>query len=198
MNLSQDRTRGGSAARPECRRAGRDGATMDTLEAMMGRRSIRRYRNAPLPAPLLATLEDSLLAAPSAGNLQSRRFYFVFRDETRTQLAAAAYGQDFIQQAPLAVVCCANLEISRHYGARGRSLYCLQDVAASIQNMMLAAYSLGLGTVWVGAFDETEVSKILGLPGHIRPVAIVPVGYPDERPASPGRAERKQVIVHIR
>ncbi len=146
----------------------------------------------------MAILEDSLLAAPSAGNLQSRSFHFVFRDETRRRIADAAYGQDFIREAPLAVVCCANLEIAKHYGTRGKSLYCLQDVAASIQNMMLAAYSLGLGTVWVGAFDEAEVSTILRLPGHIRPVAIVPVGYPDERPPSPGRVDRKQAIVHLR
>ncbi len=151
-----------------------------------------------MPAPVLAILEDSLLAAPSAGNLQSRRFYFVFRDETRRRIAEAAYHQDFIREAPLAVVCCADLGIARHYGGRGKSLYCLQDVAASIENLMLAAYSLGLGTVWVGAFDETEVKRILDLPDHIRPVAVVPVGYPDERPPSPGRFDRRQVVFHIR
>ncbi len=101
-------------------------------------------------------------------------------------------------EAPLAVVCCADLTIARHYGARGKSLYCLQDVAASIQNMMLVAYSLGLGTVWVGAFDEREVSGILGLPDHIRPVAIVPVGYPDERPSSRGKIDRERIVFHIR
>lgn len=171
---------------------------MDVLDAVKGRRSVRRYRNAPIPAPVVETLEDSLLAAPSAGNLQSRGFYFVFRDQTRKHLAEAAYRQDFIHEAPLAVVCCADLEISRHYGARGTSLYCLQDVAASVQNLMLVAYSLGLGTVWVGAFDESEVRRILGLPDRMRPVAIVPVGYPDERPAAPGRVGRDQAIVRIR
>jgi Nitroreductase len=171
---------------------------MDVLEAVKGRRSIRRFKNAPLPASLLSTLEDGLLEAPSAGNLQSRRFYFVFRSETGRQLARAAYHQDFIQEAPLAVVCCANLKIASHYGERGRSLYCLQDVAASIENLMLVAYALGLGTVWVGSFDEKEVSRILNLPDHIRPVAIVPVGYPDENPPSPGRVGRDHAISHIR
>ena len=171
---------------------------MDVLEAIKGRRSIRRFKDAPIPASLLSLLENSLLEAPSAGNLQSRRFYYVFRGETGRQLARAAYHQDFIQEAPLAVVCCANLKIASQYGERGRSLYCLQDVAASIENLMLAAYALGLGTVWVGSFNEKEVIRILNLPDHIRPVAIVPVGYPDENPPSPGRVGGEHSIFHIR
>jgi nitroreductase len=171
---------------------------MEILDAVKGRRSIRRFTNTPLPASHLKDLEDSLLEAPSAGNLQSRRFYFVFRDETRKRLADAGYRQDFIAAAPLAVVCCADLTVANRYGERGRSLYCLQDVASSIQNLMLVAYSLGLGTVWVGAFDEREVSRILNLPDHLRPVAIVPVGYPDEKPPRPGRVRREEAIVHLR
>ncbi|HSL92453.1 MAG TPA: nitroreductase family protein [Candidatus Limnocylindrales bacterium] len=171
---------------------------MDILNAVKGRRSIRRFKDTPLPAPFLSALEESLLEAPSAGNLQSRRFYFVFRDEIRRRIALAAYHQDFIQEAPLAVVCCANLKVADHYGERGRSLYCLQDVAASVQNLMLVAYSLGLGTVWVGAFEEKEVGKILNLPENIRPVAVVPVGYPDENPPPPGRLRKEQVIFHVR
>lgn len=171
---------------------------MDVLDAVKGRRSIRRFKNTPIPASLISTLEESLLEAPSAGNLQSRRFYFVFRGETRAQIARAAYRQNFIQEAPLALVCCADLKIASHYRERGRSLYCLQDVAASIENLMLVAYSIGLGTVWVGAFDEKEVGKILNLADHIRPVAIVPVGYPDEDPPSHGRIGREHAIFHLR
>ena len=171
---------------------------MDILEAIKGRRSIRRFKVTPLPSPFLSTLEDSLLEAPSAGNLQSRRFYFIFRDETKKRIARAAYHQDFIQDAPLVVVGCANLKIADHYGERGSSLYCLQDVAASVQNLMLVAYSLGLGTVWVGAFDEKDVGKILNLPDDIRPVAVVPVGYPDENPPPPERFRKERVIFHLR
>lgn len=171
---------------------------MEIQDAIKGRRSIRRFRKTPVPPALLKTLEESLREAPSAGNLQSRRFYFVFRDKTRKQLADAAYGQEFIAEAPLAVVCCADLKLANQYGERGRSLYCLQDVAVSIQNLMLVAYSLGLGTVWVGAFNEKEVSKILTLPDHLRPVAIIPVGYPAESPSRPGKVPREESIVYIR
>lgn len=171
---------------------------MEILEAIKGRRSIRRFKKTPIPDSLLGTLEEGLLEAPSAGNLQSRRFYFVFRDEIRKRLAAASFGQESIAQAPLSVVCCADLKRADLYGNRGKSLYCLQDVAASVQNLMLAAYSLGLGTVWVGAFDEGEASKILDLPAHLRPVAIVPVGYPGESPTHPGRLPRGESIVYLR
>lgn len=171
---------------------------MDILDAVKGRRSIRRFKDTPIPESLLGTLEDSLLEAPSAGNLQSRRFVFVFRGETRKQLAEAAFRQNFIAEAPLSVVCCADLSIANRYGERGRTLYCLQDVAASIQNLMLVAYSLGLGTVWVGAFDEKRVSRILNLSEYLRPVAIIPVGYPDENPPRPLRVPREESIVHLR
>jgi nitroreductase len=170
---------------------------LEILDAIRGRRSIRRFKGGALPPHVLATLEESLLAAPSAGNLQSRRFHFVSRPEALRRIAAAAYGQDFIAQAPLAVVCSADLSIARRYGERGRTLYCLQDVAASVQNLMLAAYSLGLGTVWVGAFDEREVASILGLPASLRPVAVVPVGYPDEAPPPPERIDRDKAITRL-
>ncbi len=171
---------------------------MDVLEALRGRRSIRRFTKDPLPDRLLPVLEESLLLAPSAGNLQARRFWFVHREDLRRRIAVAAYGQEFIAEAPLAVVCCADLAKASRYGERGRSLYCLQDVAASVQNLLLAAHSAGLGTVWVGAFREKEVARILDLPEGMRPVAIVPVGHPDEHPLPPERVGAGEGIVHVR
>jgi len=171
---------------------------MEILEAVRGRRSIRRFKNTPIPENLLGPLEESLREAPSAGNLQSRKFYFVFREVIRKRLAEAAFGQEFIEEAPLSIVCCADLKLASPYGERGRSLYCLQDVAASIQNLLLVAYSLGLGTVWVGAFNEREVSKILSLPDYLRPVAIIPVGVPGEQPGRPRKISKEESIVYLR
>lgn len=119
--------------------------------------------------------------APSAGNLQARDFFVVKNQHTKKVLKEAALGQDFVRTAPVVIVCCANLERIKHYGERGRMLYSLQDVAASIQNMMLYLHSVGLGSVWVGAFDEARASAALDLPPHLRPVAIVPIGYPADQ-----------------
>lgn len=171
---------------------------MQVLEAVKKRRSVRRFEDKDIPDDLIRELEDSLIWAPSAGNLQSRRFFFAYRDDLKRKLAKAAYDQDFIISAPLVVVCCADLRIELHYGSRGSSLYCLQDIAASVQNLMLVAHSLGLGSVWVGAFREGDVYAILDLPDYLRPVAIVPVGFPGEAPHPPGRVKRESAIVHLR
>ncbi len=133
-------------------------------------------------------LVEAIRWAPSAGNMQSRKFYFIFDQEIRKKLAEAALHQNFIAQAPLAVVACLDRRIAARYGDRGVNLYSIQDVAASIMNLMLVAQELRLGTCWVGAFNEFDVVEILDLPDHLRPVAIVPVGYPGKVPA--GRQKR--------
>jgi nitroreductase len=155
---------------------------MDVKEAIRERRSIRAYTREPVPDDHLRQVVRAGMQAPSAGNLQSRRFYVVANAKRRRELAAAALNQGFIHEAPLAIVVCADHRIRREYGERGVELYCLLDCAAATQNMMLCAYALGLGTCWVGAFDEAKVAGLLDLPSHLRPVVIFPVGYPAERP----------------
>lgn len=116
----------------------------------------------------------------------------------RRELAAAALRQSFVAEAPVCIVICAEPERSaRIYGARGRTLYCLQDTAAAAQNLLLAATALGLGTCWVGAFEEERVRACLELPGNLRPVAIIPVGYPArETEPRPGRRELGDIVLY--
>jgi nitroreductase len=170
---------------------------MDVISAIKGRRSIREFKTKEVEPEKVEALKQALIWAPSAGNLQSRRFYFVTNDELKKRLVNAAFGQYFIRQAPLVVVGCVDLHIGRHYGQRGMSLYCIQDLAASVENMMLAAYSIGLGSVWVGAFQPEEAARVLKLPEHLVPQAIVPVGYPDESPEPPERMGPEEAIVEI-
>jgi nitroreductase len=88
----------------------------------------------------------------------------------------------FIKEAPVVIVVCSDLDrIKLRYGERGEKLYSIQDTAASIMIILLAAQALGLGTCWVGAFDEERIKEILELPRNLRPLAIIPVGYPKER-----------------
>jgi nitroreductase len=91
-------------------------------------------------------------------------------------------------------VVCVNYERIAHYGKRGRELYVFHDTGASIQNMLLAAHDMGLGAVWVGAFDEDPVSKTLNLPEHVRPVAIIPVGHPAQQPKMRSRRELSDIL----
>jgi nitroreductase len=158
---------------------------MELTEAIKKRRSIRKYKRDPIPDETIREVLEAAMDAPSAGNLQSRYFFVVSDQSLRKRLAAAAYDQNFIGQAPIVVVVCTDHRIQTTYGERGIMLYAIMDCAAAIQNMMLCAYSLGLGTCWVGAFNEKEVTKLLNIPSHFRPVAIVPLGYPNESPLPP-------------
>lgn len=157
---------------------------MNVHEAIHRRRSIRRFEpGREVPPELVEKLLTAATLAPSAGNAQPWRFIVVLSPGLKGELARAALGQAFIAQAPVVLVVCADLERARRaYGERGESLYCLQDTAAATQNILLTATELGLGTCWVGAFDEGEVARLLGLPSSLRPVALIPVGYPAEEP----------------
>ncbi len=148
------------------------------IELIKSRRSTRQFQPKDIPEELIKQLLEAACRAPSAGNLQPWKFYVVRDNKLRKGLAAASK-QKFVSQAPVVIVVCALPEQSAaHYGERGRNLYCLQDTAAAVQNILLAASSLKLGTCWVGAFSEEEVRSLLNLNREERPVAMIPVGYP--------------------
>lgn len=167
---------------------------MECLDAIKGRRSIRRFKDTPVGKETIEELLSAAQMAPSAGNLQARDFVVVTNKITKQKLAKAALDQSFIDQAPAAIVAVANIERSaRIYRSRGE-LYAVQDATAAIMNLLLAAHSKGLATCWVGAFDEYAVGELLGLPHRAMPVAIIPVGYSDEKPAATPRMGLEKVV----
>ena len=112
----------------------------------------------------------------------------------KKKLAESALNQNHVNDAPVVIVVCADEKrSSMGYGTRGRTLYCLQDTAAATQNILLTAYSPGLGTCWIGTFNEDEAKEALNAPEGIRPVAMIPVGYPDENPRQRGRKLLSQI-----
>lgn len=166
---------------------------MDFWQVLENRYSVRSFDpDVDLPAETVERLLSAAISAPSAGNRQPWHFYVV-RDRTiRRRLVEAAYGQEFIAQAPLAIVVCADAEQSAgRYGQRGEQLYCLQDTAAAAEHILLAACALGLGGCWVGAFDERQAAQALSCPKRHRPVAILPIGRPSSLPAR--RAGRQPI-----
>jgi len=161
---------------------------MDLFKAIYERTSIRSFKSGLVPEEDLMKILDCAIQAPSAGNLQPWEFIIVRNEETKRRLVDAAYGQYFISEASIVIVVCANKRISSsRYGDRGENLYCIQDTAAATYGLILAAYALGYGTCWIGAFNEKKVSQILNIPEHVRPVAIVPIGIPAEKPIKPER-----------
>lgn len=160
--------------------------------------SCRSFRAERLSREQVSRLLEAARWAPSAGNLQPWRFLVVEGMATRRALAAAAFGQNFVAEAPVVVVVCAVPdESARVYGDRGRDLYCLQDCAAAVENLLLAAAAAGLGSCWVGAFDEAAVARALDLDVGWRPVAVVPVGHPAEQPGRRSRRPLDDVAVWI-
>jgi nitroreductase len=167
---------------------------MDILKAVKERRSIRDFQEKDIPNAVLDRLAEALIWAPSAGNLQARKFYFVRHPDTKKRIAAAALNQRFIAEAPLVIVGCTDNRIATKYGERGVSLYCVQDVALSIMGMMLVAHENRLGSCWVGAFNEAEIAALLKMPMYLRPVAVIPVGYPSKIPPPPLRVSKKKAV----
>jgi nitroreductase len=94
----------------------------------------------------------------------------------------------------LVIVGCVDENKIKRYGERGKNLYGICDVSASIQNLMLVATQKGLGTCWVGGFEENKIKEILNLPAHLRPIVIVPVGYPAENPKPPKRISKDEAV----
>lgn len=121
--------------------------------------------------------------------------YVVRNNAIKQQLAHAALDQNFVLEAPVNIVFCANTKrASANYGERGHELYSLQDATIAATYLQLAATDLGLATVWVGAFEESQVKKIMHLPGHLKPIAIIPLGYPNESPSGTPRRPFKNIV----
>jgi len=169
----------------------------DTIMGVMQRRrSVRRYGRETINDALLHKLLKAAQLAPSAGNLQARDFILVRDPNTKHQLAEAAYGQFFIAMAPIVLVGCANIARSRiAYGQRAE-LYAVQDVTIAACYVQLAAEALGIATCWIGAFDEKRVSQALKIPLDIRPVLMLPSGYPDESPEPTVRMKPSRFTHH--
>jgi nitroreductase len=161
---------------------------MDAIECIMTRRSIRNYLEVPVEWDKIGTILDAGRFAPSSGNIQDFKFVVVKDEGSRKAIADACLRQYWMSKAPVHIVVCSEIKKSTSfYGIRGERLYSIQNCAAAIENMMLAANALGLGTCWVGAFDENVLSRVLGIPDYIRPQAIITIGYYHEAPKTPQR-----------
>jgi len=168
---------------------------MNVEECIKTRRSIRRYKDKLVDWDRIVSIVNGGKFAPSAGNIQNWKFIVVRKDEVRKKLAQAAFDQDWMEDAPVHIVIVGEPEkAGRFYGARGERLYTTQSCAAAVENMMLMATELGLGSCWVGAFDESKVKKALSMPENAVPQAIITIGYANEKPEMPARVELEHQV----
>jgi nitroreductase len=165
---------------------------MDVMEAIRCRRSVREYRDEPIPPEALLRVTDALRLAPSACNYQPWRFILIADPGLRNEVAVACHEQMFVAEAPLVVAACALPEGA--YKRMGETWNSADvDVAIAVDHLTLAAAAEGLGTCWIGSFDEKALKRLLRVPDEAKIVALTPLGYPRRpsllRPVKP--EERK-------
>ncbi|MBI4678070.1 MAG: nitroreductase family protein [Elusimicrobia bacterium] len=157
---------------------------MEFERLIQERRSIRAFGPRPVKPETIDAVLRAAGSAPSAGNLQAYEVVCVREAGRRLALAEAAFGERSVSAAPVVLVFFAHPKRSeRRYGARGAGLYCVQDATIACAFAHLAAADLGLGSVWIGVFDDAAVCAAVSAPAGLKPVAMLPVGHPAESPA---------------
>ncbi|MCX9081909.1 MAG: nitroreductase family protein [Candidatus Methanoperedens sp.] len=166
---------------------------MDVYKAILSRRSIRAYESRDVEEDKLDRVLEAGRLSPSAGNRQERRFVVIRDAGTRKALSEAAKDQVFVAQAPVVIAACS-VE-SEYVMSCGQLAYPI-DTAIAVDHMTLQAVEEGLGTCWIGAFDEKKVKKILSIPDTVRVVTLLPLGYPRKVPQPPARKSHGQIVMH--
>jgi nitroreductase len=165
---------------------------MDAMEAILTRRSIRKYTAEAVPDEWIKDLLQAAMSAPSAGNQQDWHFVVV-RNRQMLDDMARVHSHAPLTGAPLAILVCGDLQRESHKG------FWVQDCAAATQNLLLAAHAKGLGAVWCGCYPREEraagLGKVLGLPEHVMPLALVVIGYPAEHKDRQDRYDPAKVTV---
>ena len=157
---------------------------MEVMEAIQKRQSVRAYEPREVEEEKLLRVLEAGRLSPSASNRQERRFVVVKDAGMRKLLSEAAKNQKFVAEAPVVIVACAAVDTD-YVMACGQLAYPI-DTAIAVDHMTLQAVEEGLGTCWIGAFDEEKVKKILNIPEEVRVVSLLPIGYPADvsRPKS--------------
>ena len=176
---------------------------MEVMEAIKTRRSIRKYKTDPIDGKILETVLEAARWAPSWANTQCWRFIVVHDSNIRAELAGTLYegnpATDAIRSAPVVIVACAELGKSgSHDGVleTDKGDWFMFDVALAMQNLVLAAHSLGLATVHVGRFDAKKAANILEVPEGYCVVAMTPLGYPAETKDPRPRKELAEIVFY--
>jgi nitroreductase len=165
---------------------------MDAIEAILSRRSIRKYEKKPVSKELIDELLTAAMSAPSAGNEQPWHFVVIQDPKILEEVPKCHPHASFLTEAPVAIVVCGVLQL-----AKWDKEWWAQDCSAATQNLLIAARAKGLGAVWVGIYPREErvkgIQKLLALPPDIIPLNIIPVGYPAEKRPSESRFQSSRI-----
>ncbi len=164
---------------------------MEVIEAIRTRRSVRHYKEDPVSEELIDKILAAGMSAPSAGNQQPWQFVVIRKRESLDAVPAINPYSEMVRHASVAILVCGDLHLERFKG------YWMQDCCAAVENILLAAHGLGLGAVWTAAYPETSrvegFQKLLNLPDHIIPLALIPIGFPIVPPEPANRFNRTRI-----
>ena len=166
---------------------------MTVMEAIQKRRSIRKYSDQPIEEDKLQRVLEAARLSPSAGNQQNWKFIVVRDADKRAKLMDAAKQQLFVGQAPAIIVACGTEP--RGIMTCGQPRYTV-DLSIAVAYMILEAAEIGLGTCWLGRFDENKVKAVLGIPDEVRVVSMFPLGYPEESPPPRSRKKIEEIVCY--
>ncbi len=168
----------------------------DFFETVRHRHSVRKFRtDMAVEEEKIHAILEMACAAPSAGDLQSYHITVLTSEDDRKQLAVASSNQEFIAEAPVAMVICSDpIRSATKYGARGKELYALQDATIAATYAQLAVAAAGLASTWIGHFDEAEIKRIAKLDPAYIPIAILSIGYPAELPSPTPRRPINEIV----
>lgn len=165
----------------------------NVVQTIYQRRSIRKYQNRPVEKEKLVELVKLAMAAPSASNSQPLEFIITRDKEILTSIRAKMRMAKF--EVPAAILVLGNPQKALNSAGK---LFWPQDGSAAIENMLIGALAMGLGTCWVGVHPippfEREIRKIFSLPEHVLPLSLVMVGYPDEFPEARTQFDEKALF----
>lgn len=178
---------------------------MDFRDVVRTRRSVRHFLDREVPEDIVYELLDAARWAPTGGNLQPWEFILV-RDRTNRErlvdatfigyMAKTGKPQKWILEAPMLIVACVNIKPAvARYGEMARTNV-LMDVAAAIENLLLAAVDLGLAACWISGFDHDKVANILKVPDGVKVLALIPVGYTDRVSSKPSRLDPEEITYY--
>jgi nitroreductase len=164
---------------------------MELLDALLDRRSIRKYKNTPLPEEFLYTILKAGMYSPSAANTQPWEFILIQKRETLEKIGNLHPHFGMAREAAAGIVVCGNLNLEKYPG------FWMQDCAACTQNMLLAIHGLGLGGVWCGIHPIEEkimgFKRIFTFPEKVIPLSFIAFGYPDQTLARPERYKAERI-----
>ena len=167
---------------------------MDAREAIVTRRSVRGYNSKSLGISTIEEIIDAGRYAPSSGNVQTWNVIVVTDEKMRDNIANISMKQSWISQAPVLLVVCSDKTMLKSYYGEKADKYCIQNVVAAVENMLIRANSLGVSSCWVDTFENNALKRHLKIPDEITPEIIITLGYSDEKSLAHLKTDLNKIV----